>query len=322
MNEQKEMKEVNLLQLLSIFFQWIKRTFINLINIAGKSLQLLYSYKWATIFVIILSLAAGLYLSRPSAKKYKAEAMAIIHGSEAQTVKEICKQLEQTIATNDNLSLTTKMGLPDSISKNIISIRTFDVIDYLADGTADKIDFKQTHSLDDTMNVKMKDRVYIQIKTINISQVPIFQEYLKKYFAANPILASQFEAQKNSLLDQIKICDAELQRIDSLAKVMYFKSEKDQINFENNKLLVGESRKQLFYGELLEINSRKGWAENKLAECVSPVDFPSNFVVIANPVNNRIKYTVLALAVGVVLSLLLALFLSNLRKIINYLENK
>ncbi len=322
MNEQKEMKEVNLLQLLSIFFQWIKRTFINLLNITGKSLQLLYSYKWATIFVIILSLAAGLYLSRPSAKKYKAEAMAIIHGSEAQTVKEICKQLEQTIATNDNLSLTTKMGLPDSISKNIISIRTFDVIDYLADGTADKIDFKQTHSLDDTMNVKMKDRVYIQIKTINISQVPIFQEYLKKYFAANPILASQFEAQKNSLLDQIKICDAELQRIDSLAKVMYFKSEKDQINFENNKLLVGESRKQLFYGELLEINSRKGWAENKLAECVSPVDFPSNFVVIANPVNNRIKYTVLALAVGVVLSLLLALFLSNLRKIINYLENK
>lgn len=322
MNEQKEMKEVNLLQLLSIFFQWIKRTFINLLNITGKSLQLLYSYKWATIFVIILSLAAGLYLSRPSAKKYKAEAMAIIHGSEAQTVKEICKQLEQTIATNDNLSLTTKMGLPDSISKNIISIRTFDVIDYLADGTADKIDFKQTHSLDDTMNVKMKDRVYIQIKTINISQVPIFQEYLKKYFAANPILASQFEAQKNSLLDQIKICDAELQRIDSLAKVMYFKSEKDQINFENNKLLVGESRKQLFYGELLKINSRKGWAENKLAECVSPVDFPSNFVVIANPVNNRIKYTVLALAVGVVLSLLLALFLSNLRKIINYLENK
>jgi hypothetical protein len=322
MNEQKEMKELNLLQLLSIFFQWIKRTFINLINIAGKSLQLLYSYKWVTIFVMILSLAAGLYLSRPSAKKYKAEAMAIIHGSEAQTVKEICKQLEQTIATNDNLSLTTKMGLPDSISKNIISIRTFDVIDYLADGTADKIDFKQSHSLDDTLNVKMRDRVYIQIRTRNISQVPVFQEYLKKYFSANPILASQFEAQKNSFLDQIKICDAELQRIDSLAKVMYFKNANDEIKFENNKLFVGENRKQLFYGELLEINSRKGWAENKLAECVSPVDFPSNFVVIANPVNNRLKYTVLALVGGVVLSLLLALFLSNLRKIINYLENK
>lgn len=322
MNEQKENKEVNLLQLLSIFFQWMKKTVIDLINIAGKTLKLLYSYKWVSVFVLILSVAAGLYLSRPSARKYKAEAMAVIHGSDAQTVKEICKQLEQAIATNDNLSLATKMGLPDSVSKNIIGIRAFDVIDYLADGSADKIDFKQNHSLEDTMNLKMRDRIYIQIKTRNIAQVPVFQESLTKYFTSNTILASQYEAQKKLFIDQIKICDAELQRIDSLAKVMYFKDFNDQMKFENNKLLVGESRKQLFYAELLEINSRKATAENNLAVCVSPVAFPSNFVVIANPVNNRIKYTAIALIAGFALSLLLALFLSNLRNIINFLENK
>ncbi len=322
MNEQKEIKEVNLLQLLSIFFQWIKKTFFSLVNISGKSIQLLYKYKWATIIIIILSFAAGLYLSRPSVKRYKAEAMAVIHGSDAQTVKEICKQLEQAMANNNNLSIAAKMGVPDSVSKNILAIRTFDVIDYLADGSADKIDFKHTHSLEDTMNVKMKDRVYIQIKTKNIAQVPIFQKALTRYFASNQILASQFEAQKKLFIDQIKICDLELQRIDSLAKVMYFKDAKDQIKFENNKLIVGESRKQLFYGELLEINTRKSWAENNLAVCINPVDFPSGFVVIANPINNRLLYSVIALFAGLVLSLFFALLLNNLRSIINFLENK
>ncbi len=320
--EENNLKEVSLFQLIAIIFQWIKKILTNFIQFVGKSLQLLYKFKWVTLSIVILCVAAGLYFSRPNARIYKVEAMAVLHGGDVQTLKEICKQLENSLATNDYLSLATKMGIPDSVSRKFFAIRTFDVIDYLGDGTADKIDFKRRHALDDTMNVKMKDRLYIQIRTQSIQLVPAFQEALVKYFTSHPILSSQFEAQKKFYADQIKICDAELQRIDSLAKVFYFKDNIDQIKFENNKLIVGESRKQLFYGELLEINSRKVWSENKLAECVLPVDFPSNFVVIPNAVNSRFKMLVIALFGSVVLSLLFAFLFDNLKNIVNFLENK
>lgn len=322
MDKENSTKEQSLMQLLGSFIRWITEVFLNLIKISGVALQLLYRYKWLTIAVFVFCVAAGMYLSRPSAKMYKAEAMAVLHGGEAQTVREVLKQLENSLASDDKISLATKMGIPDSVSKNILEIRTFNVIDYLDDGTADKIDFKNTHTLDDTMNVKMKNRLYIRIKTRNIAQVPVFQDALLRYFAANPILNTQFEAQKKHYTDQIKICDAELQRIDSMAKVFYFKDAGDQMKFDNNKLIVGESRKQLFYNELLEINTRKAWAEIKLADCVSPVNFPSDFVVIPRAVNSRLKYGVISLGVALAISLIITLFISNFRNIFNFLENK
>ncbi|MDO9153571.1 MAG: hypothetical protein Q7U47_07690 [Paludibacter sp.] len=320
--EENTSKEINLLQLISMFFRWVKKAGTVVFKGIGSLLQLAYKYKWIVIITTVLCVIAGQYLSRPTARIYKAEAMAMIYGSDAQTVKEICKQLENSLSTNNVLSLAVKVGIPDSVSKNIIAVRTFDVIDYRKDGVADKIDFSHNHSPEDTMNIKMNDRIYIQIKTTSITQVPLVQEALMRYFNSNQVLNAQFESKKNNIIDQIRICNLELQRIDSLAKVFYFKDNMQQMKFENNKLLIGENKKQLFYEELLRINAIKGLAQTALAQYVRPVNFPSDFVVNPNAVNGRLKYGVLSIMIGLLLSVLIALIVDNTKTFITFLENK
>lgn len=315
-------KEVDLLQLISIVFQWMKRIVFEIVKWCGSILQLTYKYKWIVIITLILFVACGQYFARPSARVYKAEAMAMIQGSDAQTLREICKQLENAMSTNKQLSLAAKISIPDSVSNNIVSVKTYNVIDYLKNGTADQIDFKNTHSPEDTLNLIMNDRVYIQVKVRKTSQVPVIQAAIMNFFNQNPVLKEKHEVNKRNLLERIKICDIELQRIDSLAKVFYFKENNDQMKFENNKLFVGENKKQLFYDEMLNINQMKGVAQSRLADYVRPVNFPSDFVVNPIPENGRIKYGILSLFYGLLISVILVLVIDNAKKVIKFLQNK
>jgi len=318
--EENNTKEINLLQLISMFFKWLQKIGITLLNTIGYLFRLCYRSIYTFLILIALSLIVGQYLARPSARTYKAEAMTMLYGSEAQTVKEICKQLENSLSTNKLISLATKLSLPDSVAKNIVEIKSFYVIDYLNDKTADKIDFGNNHSLTDTLNVRMSDRLFLQLKLKKINQLQQIQTAILNYFNSNRILQNQFNIKKDEHAQQIHICNLELQRVDSLAQVSYFKDNEKQINYEKDKLLVGEQKKQLFYDDLLRLQSIKSYAEMKLVDFVQPVEMPSGFVVNPTPLNGRVKYGVYSLFIGFAIAVIVLLLIENLKYIFSYLR--
>ena len=320
--EETNSKEVNLLQLFNLFFNWVKGIGKLIINFIGFLAQLGYRHKIIVISTVSVFLLYGLYISRPAAKVYKAEAMAMLYGSEAQTAKEVSKQLENSVSSNDLFSLATKLSLPDSVAENIVGIQSFYVIDYLKDGVADMVDFKNNHSLTDTLNIKMKDRIYLQIKTKNISQVPRVQAAILQYFNSNSDMKNQFNIKKSAIIEQVKICDNESKRIDSLAKVSYFKDAEKQLQFDKNKLLIGEQKKQLFYDDLIRLHDIKFYSLTRLTDFVQPMDLPSGFVVYSSPENGSFKFGVIGILIGFILSLILSLIVENFKKVITFLDKK
>lgn len=73
-------------------------------------------------------MGVGQYLGSTSQRAYKAEATALIQGSDAQTVRQVFRQLENSLATNDKISLVTKLSIPDSVAKSIEELQSFYVI--------------------------------------------------------------------------------------------------------------------------------------------------------------------------------------------------
>ena len=318
--EENNTKEINLLQLITLFFNWLKKVLTGLINAISYIIRLSYRNKITVIIVITISIIIGQYLARPSARTYNAEGMVMLYGTESQTVKEVCKQLENSLASNKQISLATKLSLPDSVAKNIVQVQSFYVIDYLKDKTPDKIDFDNNHSLTDTLNLRMKDRLYFRLKIRKISQMAKIENAIVNYLNNNLVLKTEFVNHKNEFVQQIKICDLELQRIDSLAKVSYFKNNNQQMSFENNKLIVGEQKKQLFYDDLLRLQSIKTYAQIKLSEFIHPVEIPSGFVINPTPLNGRVKYGVLSLFFGFVIGIVIAGLKENIKNINSYFK--
>lgn len=315
-------KEINLLQLINLFLNWLKKLIISTFKLLGYLTRLGFRHKLVIGISLVICLFYFLYLSRPSAQIFKAEALAVLYGNETQTAKEVCKQLENSVSSNNLYSLASKLSLPDSVAKSIIGIKSFYVIDYLKDGVADMVDYKNSHSLTDTMSIRMKDRFYLQVKTNNLKLLPTIQAAILNYFNNNTVMKRQFLLRKEELKQQIRICDVELNLIDSLAKVSYFKDIDKQLKFENNKLLVGEQKKQLFYEDMLKLHDLKAYTDSKYADFKNPIDFPSGLVVYAAPENGRLKYSLFGILTGLFIGLILSSLIESYVKIISFLNKK
>ena len=320
--EDNSSKEINLLQLLNLLFAWIVKCVKGIVRFFGHLIQLTYKFKLVTLFLIICGTGVGLYLSRPSAKVYKAEAMAMLYGSEAQTVKEVCKQLENSIASNNLYSLSGKLSLPDSISRSIVEFHTFYAITYHKDSVAEIIDFKESHPISDTINVKMKDRLYFQVLTKNIAQLPKVQDAILNYLNNNATMKTEYINKRNESLQKIKICNDEIKRIDSLAKISYFKDPQQQLKLEKNNLLIWEQKRQLFYDDLLLLLKTKSKEESKLAYFKQPVVLPAGFTPSPIALNGTLKYSAIGLLIGYLVSILASFLLEHRKAIVRYLEGK
>lgn len=322
MENKNDSNEMNLLQLLKLSWNGIVKGVKGIVNFTGLTLQLMMKHWVATIIVVLVCVLLGQYLARPSARKYKAGAVAMLYGSNVATAKEVSSQLQNSIANEPDFSLAHKLGVSQDVAKNIVGIDNFNVIDFLKDGTQDMIDFKKTHSLTDTLNLVMQDRLYIQVITKNISQLPIVQNALLNYFNHNSIMMRKFETEKANLNDKINLCDKEIARLDSLAKVSYFKDADKKISFEDNRLIVGEQKKQLFYGDVLNLQDIKANTQASLINFVQPMNFTSGLIVNPTPINSRIKYLIYSLIIGIIVGGIFVHFAENWGKIVTYLNSK
>lgn len=322
MEEKNTTKEINLLQLLNVLFAWLSNVTKKFFNFLGLLLQLMVKHWMLVLIVYAVVISAGLFLSRTSAAKYKAGAVMLLYGSDLSTAKEVCRQIQNSISTNQTYSLSHKLGIPDSVAQNIIGIENFNIIDYLKNKTPDAIDFKRTHSLTDTLNLVMTDRMYLQVITKNISQLPVVQDALLKYFNDNQMMQQNFLSEKLNLEDRVASCDKELNRLDSLAKVTYFKDANKNVSFENNRLVVGEQRKQLFYDDVLRLQDVKFNTKKLLVEFKQPAVFPSGLVLTPTPINNRTVYGLYSIIIATLIALVLVCIIENFKKISKYLTRK
>jgi len=320
MEENNPSNEINLLQLISLFFDWLKKLGMHAISVVSYLLRLSYKHILLTIVVVLLFLSFGIYLSRPSVRVYAADATAMIYGTDVQTVMEVTKQLDAYVLQNGKSSLSDKLELHDSILKNIIGIKAYYILCYRKDGIEVKVDYDNVNPQKDTMIVKMIDRMCLQVLTKNTHQLQQVQTAVLKYLNSNPVMRLQFETQRIALTQQIDICKRENIRIDSLAKVSYFKDSEKQLQMANNSLLIGEQKKQLFYGELLNLQNTKAGAENALINHTNPVVLPAGFAVSPKPLNPMSKYALMSLLAGYFISLLLVIVIDNFKKIKSFFK--
>ncbi|MEI6752684.1 MAG: hypothetical protein WCK78_05895 [Paludibacter sp.] len=320
--EKKDNKEINLLQLLEILINWVKLSIFTVIRFLGHLIQLLYRHIIITCFVLIVCVAGGLYFSRPEVREYKAEALGLVFGNDVQTIREVSRQLENASSINKQISFAKKLNLPDSIANNILSFNSYYVIEYIKDHIAITVDFSDNFSQKDTMYMKMSDRVFFRLKVKNINQIPIIENAIVNYFNNNTLIQTHFQNGRKQISDQIYISKKELLRIDSLAKINYFKENNEQLRFDKNKLVVGEQEKQLFYKDLIKLQERLSYAECSLINYKQPLEIPSGFTVYPTPINGPIKYSFYGLFIGLIISLIISGLLENLNKINIYLKIK
>ena len=164
--------------------------------------------------------------------------------------------------------------------------------------------------------------IYMRIKVKGTRHAQAIGEAMLKYLNTNVTIQNQYNVFKAQLNEKIVLCDAEMLRLDSLAKITYFRDKKPEIKFESNKLLIGNNEVQLFYNDLLNLQANKAQAMAQLEVAKQPVVIPSGFVINPNSVNGRVKLGVYSLFIGLIISTILGYYIENRKKWLKYLQEK
>lgn len=320
--EKDSPKEINLIGLLQILFNGIKWLFIKIFQTLGEMIRLIYRHKILTIVIAILSVLIGYYLGRPSNREYKVEGIAIINGASAQTVKEIAKKLEWANYFWENTSISYKVLLPDSITYNFFRFESFYVVDYQKDNTADVVDFNGSHSWKDTLNVRMPNHLYFTFRTKNIAMLPEFEFAFAHFFNRDPLLKKEFEYKKRTLEEKIEMTNKEINRLDSLADVMYFnESGVSTLHLTDKAVTLGE-KKQLLFPEIRSLYDYRSKLESEYASFTAPVVLPAGFNVFPIPYYDRWVWWLITCSIGFVAIIILSLLIEYRKRIFKYLSKK
>ncbi len=315
-------KELNLVQIIQLTFRWISSLLQKFVMFLGKLSQLSYKHWYIFLLFVALGVAGGFYFSQQSKLKYKAGTTLYVSYSKAFLVKDIIDKLKSSPANHKELSLAAKLNIPDSVADNILEMKYFNIIDYGKDDSQDLIDFKNQHSLADTMNVVMDDRIYLRVKTKNPNQISIFKDALLAYLNSNPRLIQEFEAKQQGHLEKVAFSEKEINRLDSLANTSYFKDKSySTFNYEKDKLMIGEQKKPLFYEDVLNLIATKDYSQHYLNVAKTPVYMTDGFAV-EGPTNPRAKLLVYGLLIGIAVGLIMSFVFEHLKTICKFLQNK
>ena len=302
-------KNMNLFDLIAAFFRWIGKCCSWFWNLCLDSLRLALRYWYIVWPVVILFGAAAIFYSRPLNRIYKAETIAYLNGPLAEDVKQAFKPVENNYYFFPNQNIAELLGLSADEAESLRRFETFDIIDYLNDSTADRVDYKHKHKLTDTLNVIMPNVICIRFRTKRPDNVPVVGEHLIAYLNSNPSLQASFEKKKALLERKSEFCHSQLEKLDSLTTAFYFEqggSAHAQMKWGNG-MVLGRREIKLFTSEIMDFYNTTEQVDRELALCTAPVVLEQAFTTIPKAVNGRMKCTVIGLIIGYVLGCLIAL---------------
>ena len=158
-----------------------------------------YRYWWVVVPVLVVSLVAALYISRPENLCYKMNAVAQLNGPTIQQFEQAYTPL-RTGFLPDDAAITAFVQ-----QRTVKRFDTYRVIDCLDDGFADYIDFKRKSKPFDTLNVQMQDRLCLQfrMKKRDMYALPQIEQALLDYLNSNAPMQKSYATYLTNLQDEV-----------------------------------------------------------------------------------------------------------------------
>ncbi|MCM1034688.1 MAG: hypothetical protein NC038_03785 [Paludibacter sp.] len=318
--------EMNLFDLLAAFFRRIGRFFKALVSMCGNSFRLSV-WRWYIVYPILcLGIAGAIYWSRPDNRIYKVGAIVKLNGPTVDDAKQVWQPLQFATphCISSDQSIANLLGITDAEAASVERFACFNVIDCLNDSIADYIDFKGKHDLTDTMNVVMKNHLYLQFRTKCPEQAQKIGEAVLSYMNGNKALQSTYSAYHATLQREAEFCHTQIEKLDSLTTSFYFEQgigQQIQRSWAASALVVGERELNLLHPEILELIQYTKKADKELSTATAPVVLEAAFTVDPRPVNGRLKCLFIGLIAGYIAGCMLAWAIERRKSIGSWLKH-
>lgn len=324
-------KEIDLLELLKRFFDFIGRSIKVVLNfllqVASYLLMFLFK-KWIPIFVfVILGMAYGTY------KFYTGNHLVVsdmvIRNNEVANEDLITIIGELSVyAEQENVQvMAQRTGLDTVTAASIKFIEAYWFVDSDRDGVADYIDDKKEfNQVADTLLKRIKDDLNIRVKVTNPKLLPKVQEGVIYFLEDNNLLKRLNTHRLARLKNLIDKTATEIQELDSLQGYEYFDKDKraelDLGKLGSLRLEGQEKDTRLLHEQVLELEQVLMNYERELEVYDEIVSVIRGFTITERPEKSLFTMVIYSGILFAFLAYLVLFLLSHRKVIITFLEEK
>jgi len=286
----------------------------------GKGFLIVFFFLVKKWFWLTMSLLVGVALSfslkLSTERLYSSD---IIFRSNAIPNDEMISYINKlhTFCEGKNFDeLASALSVPRSGIINIKDIEAFWIIDRGSDLIPDYVDFKNRHNVLDTVNVRMRDRFLIRVKTTIPQELSVIRDGIVKYIEKNQFYQAQNELRLSQAEVLLKRIDYEVEQLDSLQKVKYFEETRKLIPGEGGQMIfLQDYETQLLHEDIYELIEKRQEFERIKTIHAGLITLLSDFTPPSKAENGVLYYGRIMIPCFFILAVIILLFIDNRKKL-------
>jgi len=272
---------------------------------------------WLPLFVsMVLGVGASYLLKFTSASFYTSDMVLKTNTMTADEMISYINRLHTYCREGNQTALSEAISLKNDKVKNILDISANWIIDKGADGIPDMVDFKGTHNVYDTINIRMSDRLNIRVNIIEPQELGNVRDGLLKYISADSLSNQRNKLRIRQYQELQERMRYDLEQLDSLQKIKYFEETQRMSQPGNGQMIfLQEQKTQLVYPEIQELFERKQHLDASLTLYKDIVTVLSDFSIPAQRKNGGFYYAKVVVPLFFLLTLIMLILLYNRKKL-------
>jgi hypothetical protein len=314
--------EIDLLDLFRRIGKTLSRWFNALIRVFLISVVFLVR-RWLPLSLSVIAGIAFSYFSRSTNESFYTSDLVLRTNIEyADEIIGYMNRLHTYCAQGNKIALAGAISLKPDQVKNIGDISAYWVIDNGHDNIPDFVDYTNSHSVYDTTNVRMKDRLSVRVRINSPQELSNVRNGIINYINSDLLFQQRNELrlrQNNELLARLQY---DILQLDSLQQLKYFEETKNLESKTNSQMVfLQEQKTQLVYPDIYKLYEKKQKMEQDQLIYKDIVTVLSDFTIPAERDNGGRYYAKKYIPIFFGITLLLLIILAN-RKSLKEIYNK
>ena len=308
--------EIDLLDL----FKRMGRSLGRMFRVIGRGTLISIVFLFRNWLPLLFSLVLGVgisYIAKISSPSFYTSDMVLRNNAvPVADMMSYINRLHTFCIEGNKEALSQTLSLKPELINNILDIRSHWIIDKNKDGIPDVVDYKDKHSVYDTINVMMQDRLNIRVKIKSPLELITVKNGLLSYINSDTLFQQRNRLrirQNNELITRLEY---DILQLDSLQKIKYFEETKSrQPQSGGQMIFLQEQKTQLVYEDIYGLYGRKQARESERDIYQDIVTVLSDFSIPAERVNGLMYYAKRYIPAIFLLTLLVLIIIGNRKKI-------
>jgi hypothetical protein len=321
-NQGNKNEEIDLLDL----FKRIGSSFSKMISSLGRGILISILFlvrRWLPVSLsIVVGTGLSFLISKSTDPVYSSDMVLRTNASSAEEMISYINRLYFYCRERDTAALSSSLSINAGLARKISEIRAFWIIDLNYDNTPDYVDYKNSHNVYDTTNVRMTDRFDIRLRIKSIRDLLIVKEGIMSYIKKDSLFQQRNRVRLAQNQELVTRMIYDIKQLDSLQKVKYFEETRNRMPKTGGQIVfLQQQETQLIIKDIYDLYDKKLAIESNQKLYTDLVTVISDFYVPVRQMNNTIYYGKVIVPVFFGLTLIILIFITNRKKLNKFVSN-